>query len=145
MARHNVGLKLLRALYCVPSRVSVCAHLTGHGSIGSGGAALTLETGAELQIGPISVKSELTLIIPQLFQRRRRPCLPRRSEAPGGRDPEVEAHVEGGLGGCDVQRVFRKWFATGGGFRPARWDLPFFGPRGRSGSRRSNLCRQEST
>src|SRR5208337_4609945 len=62
-----------------------------------------------------------------------------------GRDPEVEAHVEGGLGGCDVQRVFRKWFATGGGFRPARWALPFFGPRGRSGSRRSNLCRQEST
>jgi hypothetical protein len=52
MPRHNVGLKLLRALSCVPSRVSVCAHLTGHGSIGSGGAALTLETGAELQIGP---------------------------------------------------------------------------------------------
>ena len=32
--------------------MSVCAHLTEHGSIGSDGAALTLETGAELQIGP---------------------------------------------------------------------------------------------
>ena len=50
--------------------------------------------------------------------------LPRRAEAPGDRDPEVEAHVEGGLGACDVQRVFREWFATGGGFRPARWALP---------------------
>ena len=59
--RHNVGLKLLRALYCMPSRVSVCAHLTGHGSIGSGGAALTLETGAELQIGPIALMPLFTV------------------------------------------------------------------------------------
>jgi hypothetical protein len=49
LPRHNVGLKLPCALYCVPGRVLVCAHLTEHSSIGSGGAALTLETGAELR------------------------------------------------------------------------------------------------
>jgi hypothetical protein len=46
------GRRLLRALYCVLSRVSVCAQLSGRGSTRSGGAALAIETGAKIQIGP---------------------------------------------------------------------------------------------
>jgi hypothetical protein len=34
--------------------VLVCAQLSGHGSTRSGGAALTIETGAKFSIGPRS-------------------------------------------------------------------------------------------
>jgi hypothetical protein len=39
--------------------VVVCAQLNGHGSIRLGGAALTIETGAKFQIGPIEHYQEM--------------------------------------------------------------------------------------
>jgi hypothetical protein len=51
-SRHILRPTLLRALHCVPSHAEVRAHRAGHGSFNSNGAALSIETGAELSIGP---------------------------------------------------------------------------------------------
>jgi hypothetical protein len=50
--RRILGPALLRAFHCVPSYINVRAHLAGHGSISSSGAALPTETGADLLLGP---------------------------------------------------------------------------------------------
>ena len=52
LSRHILRLTSLRALCSVPSGAVVCAHLAGHGALSSRGAALLLETGAELLLGP---------------------------------------------------------------------------------------------
>jgi hypothetical protein len=51
--------------------VLVCAQLSGHGSTRSGGAALTIETGAKIQIGPIITVMEIVYGF-QLVQNHRR-------------------------------------------------------------------------
>ncbi len=61
--RHNAGRRFLCALHCVPSWVLVCAQLSGHGSIRSGGAALTIETEPKFQIGPTSQPASGDLVV----------------------------------------------------------------------------------
>ena len=51
-SRHILSPTLLRAPYCVPSRVDVRADVAGHGSLNSSGAALPIGIGAKFPIGP---------------------------------------------------------------------------------------------
>ena len=53
-AFHRLAMldSLLRAPYCVPSRVDVRADVAGHGSLNSSGTALPIGIGAKFPIGP---------------------------------------------------------------------------------------------